>query len=59
MARRFLFSVIGPNGDGTPPPNKKKVDYIFYGSQNLDQRCRDFFDDMQRKFAAHPEFKSK
>jgi hypothetical protein len=36
-----------------------QVDYIFYGTTSLDERCRDFFDDMQRKFAAHNEFKSE
>ncbi len=36
-----------------------QVDYVFYGLQSLDERCRDFFDDMQRKFAAHNEFKSE
>ena len=57
FARRFLFSIIGPNGDCTAPPARMKVDYVFYGLQSLDERCRDFFDEMQRKFASHHEFK--
>jgi Rab5 GDP/GTP exchange factor len=52
-----LCSILGPNGDMTPPPNPKKVDYIFYGDDHLDSRCRNFFDSMQEKCLVHPEFK--
>ncbi len=34
-----------------------QVDYIFYGTTKLDERCRDFFDDVQSKFSAHKEFR--
>ncbi len=30
LSRRFLFSIVGPNGDCSPPPNKNKVFMLQY-----------------------------
>lgn len=51
--RKFLSSILGPNGDATPPPKNAKVDYIFYGADHLDKRCAEFFDKMQSNFSKH------
>jgi Fe2+ transport system protein B len=32
------------------------LDYIFYGSHRLDERCRQFFDDMEANFLLLPSF---
>eukprot|EP01039_Chlorochromonas_danica_P004153 gene4153-4562_t len=57
--RRFLLSVLGPKGDCEPPPKNRKVDYIFYGLHRLDERCRQFFDEMLSKFVSHPNFQGE
>lgn len=59
VIRRFLSSVLGPNGDGSKPPANAKLDYTFVGTQNLSKRCRDFFDAMKEHFMAHPSWRSE
>lgn len=58
--RRFLSSVLGPLGDAETPPSKSmKVDYIFYGANQLETRCKDFFDDMVDCFKVHKAWKEE
>jgi hypothetical protein len=59
LIRRFLSSILGPHGDATPPlkSSKVKIDYIFYGTTSLVDRCRDFFDSTQELFMKHPKWK--
>eukprot|EP01038_Epipyxis_sp_PR26KG_P006183 gene6183-8518_t len=59
LTRNFLDSILGPNGDTTPPPKKMKVDYIFYGVDHLEERCRDFFDEMDQLIKKTPEWKNE
>lgn len=59
LIRRFLSSILGPQGDATPPlkSSKVKIDYIFYGTTSIVDRCRDFFDSTQDLFMKHPKWK--
>jgi len=51
------MSVLGPTGDYcTPPANKPHVDYVFMGLQRLEERCKEFFDEMQVKIQSHVEW---
>jgi len=60
ITREFLFSILGPNGDTTPPESRySKLDYTFYGVYKLDVRCRSFFDQMQEMFLKYPEFQNE
>eukprot|EP01032_Pedospumella_encystans_P011060 gene11060-12893_t len=59
MTREFMSSVVGPNGDATPPVGRKKLSYVFYGTHKLDVRCRQFFDQVQELFLTWPEFKDE
>ena len=52
--RKFIQSVLGPNGDLTPPAKPGAVDYIFYGLSHLPKRCSNFFEDMRKLFAQLP-----
>eukprot|EP01031_Cornospumella_fuschlensis_P023235 gene23235-28221_t len=49
LTKKFLFSVLGPEGDCQPPPKGKKVDYVFYGLEHLPQRCALFFEEMVKR----------
>jgi len=59
--RRFIGSILGPNGDGTPPPPMVKgvstVDYEFYGSREVKDRCAGFGYHMECTFETHPAWK--
>jgi len=59
--RRFIGSVLGPNGDGTPPlrGQKDKCDYEFYGSKDLQLRCSGFSYQMEVAFEEHEAWKDK
>lgn len=50
----FVFAI---HVRGIVSTHLMQVDYIFYGTASLHERCRNFFDDMQHKFASHSEFK--
>lgn len=61
--RQFLFSILGPNGDGTPPDidiNEKKTKkthvsgYEFHGAQDVQRRCSDFLDSLIDHMRKHP-----
>eukprot|EP01031_Cornospumella_fuschlensis_P024386 gene24386-29481_t len=52
LTKKFLFSVLGPEGDCQPPPKGKKVDYVFYGLEHLPQRCALFFEEMVKRLPA-------
>lgn len=51
------MSVTGPEGDGNPPPKGKKVDYVFYGTHRIDERCKIFFEEMHHSFSKYDAFK--
>lgn len=59
--RRFVGSILGPNGDGTPPPPMVKgvstVDYEFYGSREIKDRCAGFGYHMECTFETHPAWR--
>ena len=59
VIRRFLNSVLGPNGDGTKPAAGWKGDYIFYGTEHLSKRCADFWEGMRAHFCAHPSWRKE
>lgn len=52
----FISSVLGPNGDATPPQKQQQasLEYQFYGTHMLARRCGDFFEVMMKTLAAHP-----
>jgi hypothetical protein len=55
--RRFLLSVHGPAGDYlTPPARRSLVDYDFQGLANVQERCREFFNDMQERMKVSPKW---
>ena len=56
MMRKFLNSVLGPYGDGITPPSHD-ADYIFYGTKKLEERCIQYFDDMEHYIEKHVTFK--
>ena len=58
VIRRFLSSVLGPNGDGSPPPPNWKGDYQWFGSARLPQRTLDFIEAMREHFQAHPSWRN-
>jgi len=49
----FISSILGPNGDATPPPKQQVLEYRFYGTYMLQQRCADFFEEMERMMSKH------
>jgi hypothetical protein len=49
----FISSILGPNGDATPPPKQQVLEYRFYGTYMLQERCADFFEDMEKRMARH------
>ena len=57
LMRKFLNSVLGPYGDGVTPP-QHDADYIFYGTKKLEERCMNYFDDMERLLEKHVAFKN-
>ena len=56
MMRKFLNSILGPYGDGLTPPSHD-ADYIFYGTKKLEERCIQYFDDMEHYIEKHIVFK--
>ena len=59
VIRRFLNSILGPNGDGTKPAAGWKGDYLFYGTEHLSKRCTDFWEGMKEHFCAHPSWRKE
>ena len=59
VIRRFLSSILGPNGDGSPPPSNSKLDYTWYGTASLPTRFHDFLDAMKEHFLAHPSWRNE
>ena len=63
--KRFLLSIMGPRGDGSPPPpavtkkDKELQDYIFHGTDQLARRCCDFLDAMKEHFEKHVLWKDQ
>jgi hypothetical protein len=49
----FINSVLGPNGDGTPPAKQQALDYRFYGNYMLQERCVEFFEQIERMMSKH------
>ena len=57
VTRHFVLSILGPHSDYCTPPNKKaNARYTFHGLQRVEERCRDFFDRMQRTMERHKEW---
>ena len=61
--RQFLFSVLGPHGDGSPPTieatdkRTKKTQpngYEFRGGDDVQRRCADFLDSLIDHMRKHP-----
>jgi hypothetical protein len=67
--RRFLFSILGPNGDGTPAavdegaqgdkktkkgPVSEHTGYEFCGGEDIQRRCGDFLDSLVDHLRKHP-----
>jgi hypothetical protein len=45
----FILSVLGPNGNATPPQkHQANLEYRFYGTYMLQRRCADFFEAMEK-----------
>ena len=57
LVRTFISSILGPNGDGSPPGRNQSVDYDFYGSHMLQRRCELFFKEMETKMSVHVSWK--
>lgn len=57
LTRKFISSVLGPNGDLTPPAKNAKIDYIFYGTAHLSRRFNDFLDHARMLFSKLPSWK--
>jgi len=57
--RRFVGSILGPNGDGTPPlpAAASKLDYEFFGGRDIQSRCSGFGYHMECMFESHPAWK--
>ena len=52
--RLFVSSVLGPNGDTTPPQkHQTNLEYQFYGTHMLPRRCGDFFEVMEKSLSTH------
>ncbi len=58
---RFIWSIIGPSGDGKPPNTFQEMPpgCAFVGVQDLDRRCSDFFSAMDGHFRSHPRWKEE
>ena len=52
VIKRFLLSVLGPQGDGTAPSifQDQEIDYKFHGTANLERRIVDFYGAMDTHF---------
>ncbi len=59
LTRKFISSVLGPNGDLTPPAKNAKIDYIFYGTAHLSRRFNDFLDHARMLFSKLPSWKNE
>jgi len=59
VIRRFLSSILGPNGDGSPPPTNALLDYTWYGTASLPTRFHDFLEAMKEHFLAHPSWRNE
>lgn len=57
LTRKYISSVLGPNGDVTPPAKNAKIDYIFYGTAHLSRRFNDFLDHARMLFSKLPSWK--
>lgn len=54
----FVASVLGPNGDASPPlKHHTHLEYQFYGTYMLQRRCMDFFDAMEKALSTHAAWK--
>ena len=54
--RLYVSSVLGPNGNGTEPKTKQQLaslEYRFYGTHMLQERCADFFRAMEKAMSTH------
>lgn len=49
----FISSIIGPNGDCTPPAKQQVLEYRFYGEYMLQERCVEFFEEIERLMGKH------
>jgi hypothetical protein len=58
VLRRFLSSIVGPNGDGSPPSRSAKLDYTFVGPHDIRQRCPDFLSSMETYMNNHAVWKN-
>lgn len=58
IVRRFLGSVLGPNGDCSPPSRGAKLDYTFVGAQDIQYRCPDFLNSMETYMNNHAVWKN-
>jgi hypothetical protein len=56
---KFIWSIGGPTGRGVAPTvfqDAPGPDYVFHGTKNLVNRCRDFFDAMDAHIRKHPRW---
>jgi hypothetical protein len=53
-----MLSILGPSGKGTPPNAFQDMpkDSIFYGSKDMEKRCRAFFEAMDAHMRKHPRW---
>lgn len=58
VLRRFISSILGPNGDGSPPSRGAKLDYTFVGTQDIRHRCPDFLVSMEKFMNNHAVWKN-
>ena len=60
ITRIFVLSVLGPKGDySTPPSGRSAAGYKFFGLLRLEERCKEFFEDMHRRMKEHKEWQSR
>ena len=56
---KFLWSVLGPSGNGTVPAplqDPPGPDYVFHGTKDLEKRCVSFFDAVVIHIRKHPRW---
>jgi hypothetical protein len=68
VLRNFLFSILGPKGDGSPPEisntkntskNSQPFEYQFHGKSNLTRRFNDFLDSVIEYLKSHKFWKDQ
>ena len=68
VLRSFLFSILGPKGDGSPPEisiikntskNSQPFEYQFHGKANLTRRFNDFLDSVIEYLKTHKFWKDQ